>query len=103
MHSPTGNPGNDRCRNTTLFCALALMLAACSKGTPESAKPRESAQAPPPKYEASVPAIAPEANEALKERLARQEAATRLFDKPRPQPAPAAKLPSAGRSAQWLT
>jgi periplasmic protein TonB len=74
-----------------LYPAIALMAVACSKSTPDEAKPRVSAPAKP--YEAAVPAMTPEANAALKDRLARQEAAAKLFDKskPEPPPPPAAK------------
>ena len=68
-----------------LFPVLALTLAACSKGAPEAVNPRAAVPAAP--Y--ASPALTPEANEALKERLARQEAAARLFDKTKPEPPPA--------------
>ena len=70
-----------------LYPTLLLMVAACSKAPSDEAKPRAAAPAKP--YEATVPAMTPEANVALKERLARQEAATKLFDKAKPEPAPA--------------
>jgi periplasmic protein TonB len=71
-----------------LYPAIALMVVACSKSTPDDAKPRASA--PAKSYEATVPAMTPEANEALKDRLARQEAAAKLFDKSKPEPPPPA-------------
>ena len=78
--------GNDH-KAFLLYPTLLLMVAACSKGPSDEAKVRAPAPAKP--YEAAVPAMTPEANAALKERLARQEAATKLFDKTKPEPAPA--------------
>jgi protein TonB len=68
--------------------AIALTVAACSKGEPESGKPRPNAPLQYPKpVESTAPA--PETNEALRERLARQEAASKMFDKPEtPKPLP---------------
>jgi TonB family protein len=75
--------------NATLLCALALMLAACSKA-PEPAKPRPGSDAASTgRIEPSTAPLTPEANEKLKERLARQEAAQKMFDKSKPEPAPA--------------
>jgi protein TonB len=77
-------------RNATLLCALALMLGACSKA-PEPAKPRPGSDASTGRIEPSTAPLTPEANEKLKERLARQEAAAKMFDKSKPEPAPAPK------------
>jgi protein TonB len=76
---------------------VALVLAACSRGEPET-KPGRSASAPLP---ASPPPSAAEEkaadsaaarsyapSDALKERLARQEAASKLLDAPPPARAP---------------
>ncbi len=92
--------------------ALAIALAACSKSespapdrvaAPPASTPAPAA-APPP---ASTPNAAPETDGKLLERLARQEAATRLFDprkpepapKPAPKPEPAAKTEPASKAA----
>lgn len=74
-------------RATRLFMA-ALVLGACSKGEPESkqAKPNVPIEAPAPR--ASAPASDGSVDEALKERLARQEAAARMFERNVLQPAP---------------
>ena len=64
-----------------LACGLAIALAACSKSEAPVEKARVSspvAQAPAPS--AADPAQAP-VDEALKDRLARQEAAARMFEK----------------------
>ncbi len=79
--------------------AIALILAACSRGEPEKAAARSSTSAPVTPAAPAAPAesgnYAP--GEALKERLARQEAAARMLDAPAAppskQPAPPAKAP----------
>lgn len=86
--------------------AGALVCGACSKG---DAPPAKSLAAPQPPTASSAPAPAPsssaEIDAALKERLARQEAAMKLFDQPAPPPrtasapgpaaAPAPAMPTA--------
>jgi protein TonB len=67
--------------------AIAFTLGACSKGEPESSKPRANAPLETPKT-VEAPASVPESTEALRERLARQEAASKMFDKPQPPKAP---------------
>jgi protein TonB len=63
--------------------ALAVTVAACSRSEPEVSKPRASAPVEAPqRVEAAVPAA--ETTEGLRERLARQEAASKLFDKAEP-------------------
>ena len=79
--------------------AIAITVGACSKGEPESAKPRPNVPVAAPQP-AQSPASAPESTEGLRERLARQEAASKMFDKPEPaKPArvepPSAKAPGA--------
>lgn len=72
--------------------AVAIALAACSREE-TAARPRPAA---PAAVGVPAPATPPaEVNEALKERLARQEAAARLFDKGKPEapPAPGAGSP----------
>jgi periplasmic protein TonB len=86
--------------------AIALTVGACSKGEPESSKPRPNVPQPIQKADGAAPA-AGEVKESLKERLARQEAADKLFDKagkepPRPAeaPRPAAPAKTAAAPAQ---
>jgi protein TonB len=71
--------------------AIALVLAACSRSEPDKAAVRSSAS--PPVIPAGPAAPSESANyapgEALKERLARQEAAARLLDATASQPPPA--------------
>jgi TonB family protein len=68
--------------------AIALTVAACSKGEPEtSTKPRPNVPLQESKPAAPAPSQA-ESGEGLRERLARQEAASKMFDK---TPAPPAK------------
>jgi protein TonB len=75
--------------------AVVLILGACSKGEPEKMQSRPATAAPvapvPAGTEAAPAQYAP--GEALKERLARQEAAAeataKRLDAPKPQPAPA--------------
>jgi periplasmic protein TonB len=74
----------------------ALVLGACSKGEPESkqAKPNAPIEAPAPR--AGTPASDGAVDEALKERLARQEAAARMFERNVLQPtAPKSAEPKA--------
>lgn len=61
--------------------AIALTVAACSKGEPEtSSKPRPNVPLQESKPVAPAPSQA-ETGEGLRERLARQEAASKMFDK----------------------
>jgi len=69
------------------LASLALLATACSKSDPQANKARANAPLQIPKSATQGAAPAAEANDALKERLARQEAATKLFDKSRPEPA----------------
>jgi protein TonB len=87
--------------NIAVVVAAAALLSACGKNEAPAAKAREAA---PTQVANAAPEATPqvntaEANEALKERLARQEAATKLFDKskpePPPPPAPVAAAPKA--------
>ncbi len=72
---------------------VAIALAACSREE-TAARPRPAA---PATANAPAPAAPPaDVNEALKERLARQEAAARLFDKGKPDAPPAPGAPRAG-------
>jgi protein TonB len=77
--------------------AIALVLAACSRGEPEKVAVRSSTSAAVTPAAPTAPAerasYAP--GEALKERLARQEAAARMLD----APAAPAKLPEPPRTA----
>ena len=84
-----------------LLLLAALALAACSQGdAPQASKPA-SPRAAAPQSPAPAPATAADIDPALKERLARQEAAARMFEKnvlhPSPpksaEPAPAPAAP----------
>lgn len=82
------------------LAAVVVSLAACGKDEAQVNQPRAAAPVQAPQAATAAPAqateakAAPDANEALKERLARQEAASKLFEKPKPEPAPApAKTP----------
>jgi protein TonB len=70
--------------------AAALLVGACSQGEPQSVKARPNA--PLASTRSSVPGEpgASPVDEGLKERLARQEAASKLFEKVEPAPAKAA-------------
>ena len=69
------------------LAAAAVLATACDKGDPQANKARANAPLQIPKSATDGAAATAEANDALKERLARQEAATKLFDKSRPEPA----------------
>jgi protein TonB len=81
--------------------AIAFTVGACSKGEPEGSKPRPNAPVQMPKPAQQAP-VAVESSEGLRERLARQEAASKMFEKPEPakpakiepDKAPAAKAPA---------
>ena len=70
-------------------CACGLLATACGNSEPPSNKPRANAPLQPAKGSIDGPTTGAAADDALKERLARQEAATKLFDKSKPEPAPA--------------
>jgi len=73
--------------------AIALTVAACSKGEPEtSSKPRPNVPLQESKPAAPATSQA-ESSEGLRERLARQEAASKMFDKTPEPPKPAARAP----------
>jgi periplasmic protein TonB len=93
--------------------AIVLMVAACSKGEPDGSKPRPNMPFQAPKS-AEPPKSTGETSEGLRERLARQEAASKMFDKPvaeppraappkveakAPEPAKAAPKPEPARAA----
>jgi len=69
-------------------CACGLLATACGNSEPPSNKPRANAPLQPAKGSLDGPATGAAADDALKERLARQEAATKLFDKSKAEPAP---------------
>ncbi len=75
-------------------CALAL--AACSKGDPQDGKARANAPLRDAKPSADANTLKPDSGEGLKDRLSRQEAASKLFEsrKPEPPPPPKARVPS---------
>jgi protein TonB len=77
--------------------AIAFTVGACSKGEPESSKPRANAPLETPKT-VEAPASVPESTEALRERLARQEAASKMFDKPQPPKAPEPAKPQPAKA-----
>jgi protein TonB len=70
--------------------AIAFTVGACSKGEPESGQTRPNTPVQVAKPVESS-ASAQETNEALRERLARQEAASKMFDKPEAAKAPPPK------------
>jgi len=70
-------------------CACGLLATACGNSEPPSNKARANAPLQPAKGTLDGPAASAAADDALKERLARQEAATKLFDKSKAEPAPA--------------
>jgi protein TonB len=83
--------------------AVAFVLGSCSKGEPE--KPQARASTAAPAAQAPAGTESPAANyapgEALKERLARQEAATKLLEAPAPpKPATPAKAPEPVNAAK---
>lgn len=90
--------------------AIAFTVGACSKGEPESSKPRPNAPVQMQKPAQQAP-VAAESSEGLRERLARQEAASKMFDKPEParpaksEPgkAPAAKTPEPAKASPPVT
>ena len=69
--------------------AAAALVTACGQSEAPSLKARANAPLQTPDAKLETKADTAEANEALKERLARQEAATKLFEKSQPAPAPA--------------
>ena len=83
--------------------AVAMFLGACSKSEPEAQPSRGvvTAAAPTPVPPAAVeqPASGYAPGEALKERLARQEAASKLFVAPAPVPAPPPRVPEVKTAA----
>ena len=76
------------------LAAAAMLAAACGPSEPQSAKPHANAPLQIPQAKVDAQPGSAEANEALKERLARQEAATKLFDKTRAEPAKAEPAPA---------
>jgi protein TonB len=71
------------------LAAAAALVSACGKSESPSLKARANAPVQVPEAKLEAKADSAEANEALKERLARQEAAAKLFEKNQPAPAPA--------------
>ena len=81
-----------RNRNVAIVVAIALVLGACSKGEPKVKKTSNAAPAQVAQDQSSAAAATSNGSdsvEALKERLARQEAASKMFDAPKPVAAPA--------------
>ena len=81
-----------RNRNVAIVVAIALVLGACSKGEPKVRKTSNAAPAQVAQDHSSAAAATSngaDSVEALKERLARQEAASKMFDAPKPVAAPA--------------
>src|SRR5262245_26533632 len=75
--------------------AAAILMGACSKGESQAEKPRPNAPFQAPQAPVVAPRVESEVDAALKERLARQEAASKMFvdKKAAPAPAPAAPPP----------
>lgn len=88
-------------RTITLAVAIAALVSACSKGDPSppaKARPSTAATAPTP-----IPARkSGEIDEALKDRLARQEAAAKMFETKVLQPPPP-KVPDAPAAVKAAT
>jgi protein TonB len=68
--------------------AAALLAAACSKDEPPSAKARPNAPLETPVAQVVAPVAGDEVDPSLKERLARQDAAARMFERNVLQPPP---------------
>ncbi len=71
--------------------SFVIAISACSKGDPQSNKPRATAPAPDPQVSADANNLKGDAGEGLKQRLSRQEAAAALFDRAKPEPPPSKK------------
>jgi protein TonB len=90
--------------------AIAFTVGACSKGEPEGGKPRANAPIQMPKPAQQAP-VAVESSEGLREQLARQEAASKMFEKPEPakpaksepEKAPAGKTPVPAKASPPVT
>lgn len=76
------------------LAAAAALVTACGKSEAPSMKARANAPLQMPDAKLEAKGDSAEANEALKERLARQEAAAKLFEKSQPAPAPARAEPA---------
>jgi protein TonB len=72
--------------------AIAFTVGACSQGEPEKSKARPNTPSQAPKPVQPAP-VATETSEGLRERLARQEAASKMFDVPEPVKAPKVEPP----------
>ena len=77
-----------RLHTLAALAAAAVLATACGKSEPQF-KARANAPLQVPQASTDAQSGTAEANEALKERLARQEAATKLFEKNKPEPASA--------------
>ncbi len=75
-------------RCVVLAAIAAAFVSACGNSEPPAAKARPNAPLEARKAQVDAPAPTADANEALKDRLARQDAATKLFEKAKPEPAP---------------
>ena len=80
--------GASHARAAAAAIAAALIVGACSKGEPQSTKARPNAPLETQAGAAQAPVGDANVDQALKERLARQEAAARLFEKNVLQPTP---------------
>jgi TonB family protein len=72
--------------------AIAFTVGACSQGEPEKSKARPNTPSQAPKPVQPTP-VAAETSEGLRERLARQEAASKMFDVPEPVKAAKVEAP----------
>jgi protein TonB len=82
-----------------VLAAAGMLAAACGKSEAPSMKTRANAPVQIPEAKQETKSDTVEANEALKERLARQEAAAKLFDKSKPEPASAKPEPAPAKPA----
>lgn len=90
---PSSNSRGRTRAPAAIAIAIAVFPGACSKGEPESSQSRKPSAAIAPGPVEPAPKAAPEGSvyapgEALKERLARQEAASKLLVAPPPPPPP---------------
>jgi protein TonB len=88
--------------HASLAAAAAILVGACSQGEPQSTKAKPNVPREAPRATAAPQRDQSEVDLALKERLARQEAASKLFDKSAPEPAKAAppKAPQPSKPAE---
>jgi periplasmic protein TonB len=90
--------GASRAPAALAVIAAAMLVGACSRGEPQSTKARPNAPIEARVAKPASPGGNDEVDAALKERLARQDAAARMFERNVLEPAPP-KVPDAPREA----